>query len=258
MLIRVTSDLHTDFYNNKIIKPLKEVLPPLSKDSETTLVIAGDISTSFQSLDIVRILSKRFKHIVFCLGNHDYYDSSLDKMHYMANELCQQYKNIHFLEKSSVAIDGVTFAGGTLWSDFSLFYTPKSSADLARCYVNDFKFIKNSQNKALQPQDTILEFYKTVKFLKTLNYKEKLVIVSHHAPSSKSVKIDMLYNSLSPAYVSNLEELIREIQPKYWIHGHLHGYSNYNIGDCRVIQNCFGYYKYDENGMYNNKLVVDI
>lgn len=258
MKIRLTSDLHINFYKDGLREGFKFALPTLKEDKETTLVVAGDISESFDALDFIDILSKRFKNVVFCLGNHDYYDSSIKAMHEKAKKFAERKNNVYFLEKSSVEIDGVTFAGGTLWSDFALFNTPAISSDLCRYHMNDYQYIFKEKELRLMPQDTIDEFNSTIEFLKTLKGTDKLVVVTHHAPSSKSVKIDMVWNSVSPAYASNLDDFIKELKPKYWLHGHLHGYSRYYIGDCQVVQNCFGYYKHSENGMYNSNLILDI
>lgn len=258
MKIRFTSDLHINFYKDGLKKGLRQALPTFKEDKETTLVVAGDISESFNVLDFINILSKRFKNVVFCFGNHDYYDSSIKEMHEKAKKFAESKENVYFLEKSSVEIDGVTFAGGTLWSDFALFDTPAISSNLCHNYINDYKYIFSKKGSKLTPHDTMQEFNDTIKFLKTLKGKDKLVIVTHHAPSSKSVKIDMMWNTLSPAFASKLDDFIKELKPKYWLHGHLHGYSRYYIGDCEVIQNCFGYYNHSENGMYNSNLVIDI
>jgi hypothetical protein len=40
---------------------------------------------------------------------------------------------------------------------------------------------------------------------------------------------------VTSAYASNLEDLIQEYQPLYWIHGHIHTPSDYEIGLQRLF-----------------------
>jgi hypothetical protein len=74
-------------------------------------------------------------------------------------------------------------------------------------------------------------------------YSEKnCVIISHHAPSYKSLNSMHSGNALDGAYASDLSEFILDRpQIKYWIHGHCHMNTDYQIGDCRVLSNQRGY-----------------
>ena len=70
---------------------------------------------------------------------------------------------------------------------------------------------------------------------------KKKVVVSHHAPSIRSLTNDQKQDKIYSAYASNLEELIVKHKPKYWIHGHLHTSQNYKIEYTTVISNPRGY-----------------
>lgn len=256
MNFRFTSDLHSDFW--KSTEDLKYILPELPTDKDGTVVVAGDIATSKNIIIPLRLLSQRFKNVVYCLGNHDYYQSSIARTLEYHQKIKQELPNIHLLEQSSVEIDGVTFAGGTLWSDFELFWTPAASAQLAEYYMNDYRRIRRDDFSKLRASDTKGIFVKTIKYLDSLRSADKLVVVTHHAPSDKSVRLEWKTNAATPAYASNLEDFIKQLKPKYWLHGHLHTSCDYMIGDTEVVSNCFGYINQEENGMYNNKLMLDI
>ena len=62
---------------------------------------------------------------------------------------------------------------------------------------------------------------------------------------------------MSAAYASNLEELIVQYQPKYWIHGHIHAPVRYNIGATEVICNPHGYLNEPYNG-YDGELILKL
>ena len=74
---------------------------------------------------------------------------------------------------------------------------------------------------------------------------KKIVVISHHAPSAKSIApqfrygMDSRYNA---GYASNLEWLIKKHKNiKLWVSGHCHNDSNYKIAQCRCIAHPFGY-----------------
>jgi len=64
-------------------------------------------------------------------------------------------------------------------------------------------------------------------------------------------------HSISAAYASNLDYVIERYQPKYWIHGHLHNSSHYNIGKTQVVCNPRGYTG-EENESFNPNKIIEI
>jgi Icc-related predicted phosphoesterase len=63
------------------------------------------------------------------------------------------------------------------------------------------------------------------------------VVVTHHGPAMQSLPERYVNNIITSAYVSNFEGIIKSYRPRYWLHGHLHNNSDYQIGNCRVICN---------------------
>ena len=72
---------------------------------------------------------KRFKHVVFVAGNHEFYEGSLlEGYNYLKKEVCEKI-GVVFLEKESVEfeeIPNVRFLGCTLWTN-----VPQKSRSIA-------------------------------------------------------------------------------------------------------------------------------
>ena len=63
------------------------------------------------------------------------------------------------------------------------------------------------------------------------------VVITHHAPSGRSIGAQYEGDPTSPAFANDLEALIGRYQPTLWIHGHMHDRVDYQLGDTRVICN---------------------
>jgi hypothetical protein len=82
--------------------------------------------------------------------------------------------------------------------------------------------------------------------------------VTHHAPSFRSVPETYQQDIISAAYASHLDELVETSGAALWIHGHNHGYSDYQIGKTRVLCNPKGYpHETGKNG-FKPALVVSV
>jgi len=67
------------------------------------------------------------------------------------------------------------------------------------------------------------------------------VVVTHHAPSIKSIPEKHRNDLVSAGYASNLESFIYKTKPDLRIHGHVNEAFDYCIGQTRVICNPKGY-----------------
>jgi Icc-related predicted phosphoesterase len=86
---------------------------------------------------------------------------------------------------------------------------------------------------------------------------EKVVVVTHHAPSLLSVANQFQTDQLSPAYASSLDSIIRNSQARLWIHGHLHESKDYQLGETQVLCNLRGYPDESDSGFVPD-LVLEI
>ena len=82
------------------------------------------------------------------------------------------------------------------------------------------------------------------------------VVITHHAPSSKSIH-PKYWNNDNYAYFSDLEEFILRRKPALWVHGHTHHTFDYMIGGTRVVCNPVGYRGHEVTG-YRKNLVIEI
>jgi hypothetical protein len=84
----------------------------------------------------------------------------------------------------------------------------------------------------------------------------KTVVVTHHAPSPKSLREGKPTYWLDAAYASDLDHLVGRAD--LWVHGHTHVPVNYRIGRGRVVSNPRGYMDFDEVQEFNPTLVIEV
>ncbi len=190
--------------------------------------------------------SKKFKNVIYILGNHEfYYGKFYASISHVREELAH-YSNIHILEQNSVILDDIVFVGGTLWTNCNNGH-PVSSYTV-QTGLNDYQVIRNDRlgYTKLRAAHTIERFINTKAYIEqTINeHADKTVVVcTHHSPSTQS--ISPIYRNdfhMNGGYASDLSNFILDHpQIKLWTHGHLHNFSDYNIGETRIICNPRGY-----------------
>jgi len=229
MRIHVLSDLHQEF---------GEVDVP-SVDSDC-VILAGDIANKENGLRWIRC---RFPDVpvIYICGNHEYYGDKLPRLTERLRKAAAD-SNIHFLEDDFVTIGGVCFFGCTLWTDMALHGDWLVGAAEAAGSMNDYKRVRNSSRgySHLSPRDTRLlhagSLHAMTQFFATHDSRNS-VIVTHHAPSIRSLPEDRQTELVSCAYASRLDGFIEQHQPRLWIHGHIHRSNDYLIGQTRILAN---------------------
>ncbi len=251
----IISDLHLEFG-----APFS-VSPPRDAD---ILICAGDLLTRgiVPSIEWLGAKIAPFIPVVFVAGNHEYYGGAVQEGIRDARSLRLGYPNVHFLENGAVTIGDVRFVGGTLWTDFRLGgRDPALAMATAESGMNDYRKIKFSKlpYRKFKPIHAYRMHQETRAFLLAAlaeNKDGKTVVVTHHAPSLKSIPREFSDDPLSPCYASDLESVIGEGGPTLWVHGHVHRGVHSRIGETRIIANPRGYP--GERSRFNPELVIEI
>jgi predicted phosphodiesterase len=248
MRFYVLSDLHLEF------EPFTP--PPVDAD---VVILAGDIHVGRPALEWA-LATFPNRPVIYVLGNHEFYGQTLPGLTEEFHELAAG-TNIHVLENESAHLGGVTILGATLWTDVALNGDPVVAQVNAQIGMTDYHRIQTSpQYGQLKPSDTRRLHLQTLRWLEcqALESKNrKLVIVTHHAPSRKSIAPRFEHDPLNPAFVSHLDPFIVETRAQLWIHGHLHHASDYRVGETRVLANPRGYPDELDHG-FDPGLVVEV
>lgn len=261
MLLRILSDLHNEFGGLNII-------PVLPDENETVCILAGDIGVAIQPVSYVSFvsqMSKRFKDVIYVLGNHEYY-----KGDYYTTFVTIK-NNLDPLELANVTLIGdkvivlpyeeekIAIISTTLWTSMDN-RNPITMLAAIRG-INDYHVVKKG-GKVLQPHDTVTVHEETVEelFTQIVHWKNKgwkVVVVTHHAPSELSTLPQFKGNKLDGTFRSNLEYAILDSQPNLWVHGHMHNTSDYMLGETRVVCNPHGY-PHELNQSFDSKLTIEV
>lgn len=232
MKLLVLNDLHVEF----------EGFDPPATDADV-VILAGDIHVGTKGLAWAR---KKFPSVpvIYVLGNHEYYGEALPKHTDKLKDLAKG-SNIHILENDRLDLDGVVFLGTTLWTDFRLFGDPRHAGYEASQRVTDFRKIRVSpQFRKFRSLDAAAIHLKSLSWLREELVKckgRKTVVVTHHAPSQRSIPDTFKDDIISAAYASHLDDLVEGSGAVLWAHGHIHAHKDYMIGDTRVVCNSRGY-----------------
>ena len=284
MKIKLVSDLHLEFSDINIT----------NDDNCDVLILAGDIMVAsdlhehpafdfnpyshgaFADLsrkqqrvarfrDFFKRCSFQFPHVIYIMGNHEFYHGrfyeSIDHM----REECAKYPNIYFLEDNIKVIDDVTFIGATLWTDMNK--GDPLTMHAIEGMMNDFRIIRNDKRSfaAMSARDVVNRHARTLQYFRSVlaeQHDKKFVVVGHHSPSYQSIHETYAHETLmNGGYHSDLSEFILDHpQIKLWVHGHTHHPFDYKIGDTRIVCNPRGYENdgYSEQTGWNPNIVLEV
>ena len=265
MKLNLLSDLHLDLTNT---------FQPEKTDADI-VVLAGDIADGVNGILLAREAWPD-QEIVYVPGNHEFYGHDRVLMLAEMRKVAKR-QGVYLLDGQShdrlFCFSGHVILGCSLWTDFCLYGESQKRNALNRAYtgLNDFYRIKEN-GKSFTPERSVELHEEAVSWLNNhLNFeyvedgwKEavasscKMIVVTHHAPSMKSVAERYKDDLLTACFASNLEELVGKSD--LWVHGHTHNSADYTIGKARVISNPRGYERNGsiENKEFNPGLVIEI
>lgn len=239
--------------------------PPVT-DADV-IVIAGDLyDDGLASMRWCADLTQSTgKPVVVVPGNHDLMGARIGARLKAMRDIARRY-GVHLLHNQSVVIEDVRFVGTTLWTDFEAGGAGLRQVAMhaARDLIGDFSTIFTADGRGkgrlLTPEYAVKMHQRARRaLLRGLEdaYSEKVVVVSHHAPSRRSQDAAFRESAIAPAFVSDMDEFVGISNAVCWQHGHLHGSSDYMLGSTRVICNARGHSRY-MNRDFNPGLVVEI
>jgi predicted phosphodiesterase len=286
MKIKLVSDLHLEFSDINIT----------NDDGCDVLILGGDICvaqdlhdhpepnntadqaaiaagtglgrrqmTAQRFRDFFKRCSFQFPHVIYIMGNHEFYNGKFYAgIDYMREE-CAKYPNVYMLEQDTKIIDDVVFVGGTLWTNMNK--RDPLTMHAIEGMMNDFRIIRNEFRSyaPMSALDVAIRHDKTLSYIKLIvqeHKDKKCVVVGHHSPSFQSVHDMYKHETLmNGGYHSDLSEFILDHpQIKLWTHGHTHYPFDYTIGETRVVCNPRGYENdgYSEDTGWNPNIVLEV
>ena len=240
MKIAYASDLHLEY------APINLV----NTENADVLVLAGDVCVNvgvlnYDPSDIIpcrfqnffKECSEQFKNVIYIAGNHEHYYGDYKTTITELKQKLSHLPNIHVLDNEVALIDGVAFAGTTLWTDLNR-NDPITKFNIMSI-MNDYKVIDN-----FTPEDSYNAHIEALKFIDYVCQEHKeVIVVGHHTPSDLSVPEEYKRETITNGgYRSDLSEFILDRQNvKLWFCGHTHHVHQYNIGDTVIACNPRGY-----------------
>ena len=257
MKIRIVSDIHQEFYT----PDRRFKIQKTNTDKESILILAGDIGKLKKAKTTIHPfledVSEQFKYAFYIGGNHEWYDGDIHR--HSIEKVIKPYKNI-YTNILDLEEENITIIGNTLWSDF------ENGAEYSMRYcemgMNDYRLITKS-HKSLTPEDVYVLHKEQKEYIfklveKYSNLGRKIVVVTHHHPSWRSVLPQYSSSTINGAFTSNLEDEIKNHTIDYWICGHMHNMIRYKLYGTEIICNPVGYLTYREITNYNPTLTIEV
>lgn len=217
MRLLILSDLHREVWRDApsvASDALSAYLPDLSISRPDVVVLAGDIDVGERAVDWA---DETFPDlpVIYVHGNHEGYGHNLDSLRKHLAARCAATGHIHYLNRSELVVAGVRFLGATLWTDFHLLGSDhyQASMEEARTKLNDYRRIRLASGgyRRIRPIDTIQWHGRDRLWLQErLNepFQGRTIVVTHMAPSVRSIPERYREQLISAAFASNLEALV--------------------------------------------------
>ncbi|HXX86401.1 MAG TPA: metallophosphoesterase [Casimicrobiaceae bacterium] len=242
MKLNILSDLH-----------LSLGTLPLPETDADAVILAGDVARPKEAIAWACALAKP---VFYVAGNHEFYGGSIAATIAELKHLCAG-TNVRVLDNDEVIFEGVRFLGATLWTDFRLFGNSEMrTVAIAQALelIRDFSRIRvgEAEQRLFAPADSAALFDAHAAWLdRKLSepHAGPTVVITHHAPSPRSIHPRFADSPLNACFVSDAERLIDGSRVGLWIHGHTHDSFDYVLNGTRVVCNPRGYSK---NGVNEN------
>jgi hypothetical protein len=218
-------------------------------------VLAGDIGTIRPRRDVgVLAYAEQVGAFLRCPvvlvpGNHEYYRGEFDADR--AAVLSTKRPGVSVLDRGEAFFAHpagcLRVLGATLWTDYKCLGNQESGMFEAWRTMNDHRLIQRAGGRVFLPTDA-LEEHECSRAWMSAKFSElhdgPTLIVTHHVPHSAARHPRLGMTSLSPAFISNCDELIRAaaaINAVGWVFGHHHWTHTVEVGGIRLLSAQPGY-----------------
>ncbi|MBY3441602.1 metallophosphoesterase [Rhizobium laguerreae] len=266
----IISDLH--------YSPMEAIVgAPLRIPDADICICAGDISENVSmSIAYLRRDIERHMPVILVLGNHDYYNSSIDLALEKARREIEGTR-INLLENQCIEMAGCRFVGATLWTDFAVSIggdehvppeerraiafglVPSLMADFSCIYRSDAR--RPCENGLITVQEILKRHIASRSYIDqelSKPFDGRTIVVTHHAPRTESFDARFYGHVTNAAFGSDLSDLIARRRPSVWMHGHIHKFRDYMADKTRVICNPRGYGSERETSGFRSGFVIDL
>jgi predicted phosphohydrolase len=214
------------------------------------MILAGDTGKGTHAIQYAQdTYGDSADHIVIIAGNHEYYGGTYQKVLAEMRAYAEQFPHLHFLENNTVELNGLNIVGATAWTDYSYGGSGQPlnlyrAADLMHDYqritwkdrASGYRKIKSLDLLGINRESKRFIFSELQRLAGKVN-----VVVTHHAPTPLSIHEKYQRDESNFCFVNQWGNDIAYSSAAYWLHGHTHTSSDYQVGDCRVIANPIGY-----------------
>jgi len=233
MRIYYLSDLHTEFHNLLSLNRMLSRIKPSTQNE--VCVCAGDIGSIIHSKKnyeiTINYLSKNFAKVFVINGNHEYYNGENQTVEQINEKMASYFhwSNVHWLNNSTYAYNGVNFIGTTLWTN----------VDKGIPQINDTKYIPQMTRETYNQHHLCCRTW----LRSQVPLTGKNVIITHHMPSAQLIAPQYAGCSVNPWFFCNMEKFIENNKNHIscWIYGHTHTASKQFLHGVPMLCNPFGY-----------------
>ncbi|RTZ44807.1 metallophosphoesterase [Candidimonas sp. SYP-B2681] len=253
MRLNVLSDLH-----------LSKAGMPLPETDADIVILAGDIARPKEALQWAQGFNKP---VLYVAGNHEFYGGSIESTLQDLRDNAAG-TGVRILSNTEVVLHGIRFLGSTLWTDFNLYgqgAKREQAITEALAFIRDFSRIRSdtSPGHPFSPHDMEILFHANRAWLREKldqRFNGPTVVITHHAPSRKSIHPRFEGSLINNCFVSDSEDLMAADRAAVWIHGHTHDSFDYLVNETRVVCNPRGYAKdgINENSAFNPELIIEV
>jgi predicted phosphohydrolase len=212
---------------------------------DSILIIAGDMSAGKDAHNILKVISTKFKHIIYIPGNHEYYGNSIRHLNKMiSNHSIPNLTTIDSNGHIDCIVYGKRIVGCVGWGSLN------NNQYVIQNTINDFKkIIIDEQSDYVGITDILEKHNQDIAFLNNALKTPCDIVVTHHVPCNFLVRPEFQTSNLQSAYVMNVDtELFNNSEvllPEYWVFGHTHDYIVQDSFDIKFRCNPVGYISND-------------